>query len=148
MFEGKSASEAKHLICAWRSIMLPQFKLHLPPHRTISSHLISSHDRLGYGYVSFEKFVDAAAACTRGDAKPADFDAHLPTVSVLISRSTGACFYGFLCLCDSHFFSALLVSTDPSDLKFRLVFSKLIPLVSVLCVCSQTPLIARSAPRS
>jgi D-galacturonate reductase len=34
--------------------------------------------------VSFEKFIDAAAACSRGDAQPADFDAHLPTVSTTL----------------------------------------------------------------
>ena len=36
----------------------------------------------GYGYVSIEKFVDAALAVNAGTAKPADFDAQgLPTIA-------------------------------------------------------------------
>ena len=34
----------------------------------------------GYGYVSFERFVDACAAINRGEASPQSFDASLPTV--------------------------------------------------------------------
>lgn len=34
-----------------------------------------------YGYVSFESFVDAAAACTDGRRSPADFDSQLPTLA-------------------------------------------------------------------
>ena len=33
-----------------------------------------------YGYKSFESFVDAATACNRKEAKPADFDGNLPTL--------------------------------------------------------------------
>ena len=36
----------------------------------------------GYGYVSIEKFVDAARGVNAGANKPEDFDAHgLPTIS-------------------------------------------------------------------
>jgi D-galacturonate reductase len=36
----------------------------------------------GYGYVSIEKFVDAARSVNAGDAEPGDYDTHgLPTIS-------------------------------------------------------------------
>ena len=36
----------------------------------------------GYGYISIEKFIDAARSVNAGLAKPEDFDAHgLPTIS-------------------------------------------------------------------
>jgi D-galacturonate reductase len=36
----------------------------------------------GYGYVSIEKFIDAARAVNTGTATPADFEAHgLPTLA-------------------------------------------------------------------
>ncbi len=36
----------------------------------------------GYGYISIEKFIDAARSVNAGLAKPADFDAHgLPTIA-------------------------------------------------------------------
>ena len=36
----------------------------------------------GYGYVSIEKFVDAARSVNAGQVQPAEFDAHgLPTIS-------------------------------------------------------------------
>jgi D-galacturonate reductase len=36
----------------------------------------------GYGYISIEKFVDAARAVNAGGARPADFDAQgLPTIA-------------------------------------------------------------------
>ncbi|KAH8120139.1 NAD-binding protein [Phellopilus nigrolimitatus] len=36
----------------------------------------------GYGYVSIEKFIDAAKAVNAGESKPEDFDAHgLPTIA-------------------------------------------------------------------
>ena len=35
---------------------------------------------IGYGYVSFEKFIDAVAAINAGEATVASFDANLPTV--------------------------------------------------------------------
>ncbi len=34
-----------------------------------------------YGYLSFEAFVDAAAACSHGGRAPADFDGALPTMA-------------------------------------------------------------------
>jgi D-galacturonate reductase len=34
----------------------------------------------GYGYVSFEKFVDAAASINSGQSHPSDYDGLLPTV--------------------------------------------------------------------
>ena len=34
-----------------------------------------------YGYLSFEAFVDAAAACNAGRAAPEDYDGVLPTVA-------------------------------------------------------------------
>ncbi len=34
----------------------------------------------GYGYISFESFVDAAAACNSGTRKPGDFDGELATI--------------------------------------------------------------------
>src|SRR5690606_33070210 len=34
----------------------------------------------GYGYISFESFIDAAAACNAGSRKPADFDGELATI--------------------------------------------------------------------
>lgn len=34
----------------------------------------------GYGYISFESFVDAAAACNAGTRKPSDFDGELATI--------------------------------------------------------------------
>lgn len=34
-----------------------------------------------YGYLSFEAFVDAAAACNAGRAVPEDYDGVLPTVA-------------------------------------------------------------------
>lgn len=36
----------------------------------------------GYGYISIEKFIDAARAVNAGTNKPSDFDGHgLPTIS-------------------------------------------------------------------
>ena len=36
----------------------------------------------GYGYVSIEKFIDAARSVNAGEAKATDFDAHgLPTIA-------------------------------------------------------------------
>ena len=36
----------------------------------------------GYGYISIEKFIDAARNVNAGTSKPADFDAHgLPTIA-------------------------------------------------------------------
>lgn len=36
----------------------------------------------GYGYISIEKFIDAARSVNAGTSKPEDFDAHgLPTIS-------------------------------------------------------------------
>merc|ERR1712087_283783 len=34
-----------------------------------------------YGYISFEAFIDAAAACNAGEHTPSDFDGTLPTMS-------------------------------------------------------------------
>lgn len=33
----------------------------------------------GYGYMSFERFIEAATACNQGRARPEDFDQELPT---------------------------------------------------------------------
>lgn len=36
----------------------------------------------GYGYISIEKFIDAARAVNAGESKPEEFDAHgLPTIA-------------------------------------------------------------------
>lgn len=36
----------------------------------------------GYGYISIEKFIDAARSVNAGEAKPAEFDTHgLPTIA-------------------------------------------------------------------
>jgi D-galacturonate reductase len=42
----------------------------------------------GYGYRSFEAFVDAVASIKRGDAAPQDFDATLPTIHVTQQGTT------------------------------------------------------------
>jgi D-galacturonate reductase len=43
----------------------------------------------GYGYISIEKFVDAARAVNAGKAKAADFDKHgLPTIKNTILTTT------------------------------------------------------------
>ena len=40
--------------------------------------------QLGYGYRSFEAFIDAVRSIQAGDATPSDFDASLPTIEATI----------------------------------------------------------------
>ena len=40
-----------------------------------------------YGYLSFEAFIDAAAACNNRRASPADFDGTLPTLATTVGAT-------------------------------------------------------------